>query len=267
MEEYIYLDVFFLRVFLMNGLCLLSVGFLNRQNISGSRLILGSAAGALWNGILVLAGIRIYGMSMLTAGCMYGMTFGFRGKSGKKLGTILLFLIAFCMEGSIRWFHSWIGIFFPPVVCFFLGQKSQKQNQELRVILTFRGKKQELEGFLDTGNRLMEPLTGKMVHLVCYEKIREILPESYRQAVEYYFENERLDSTKVSELQMYEFTFLSYHSIGKENGQLLGIRMDSAEFIGYAGKKTEEKVLIGLTEQRLFVRGRDRMIVNGRFRL
>ena len=63
---------------------------------------------------------------------------------------------------------------------------------------------------------------------------------------------------------MYEFTFLSYHSIGKENGQLLGIRMDSAQFINQAGRKTEEKVVIALTKQRLFVKGQNRMIVNGR---
>jgi hypothetical protein len=43
--------------------------------------------------------------------------------------------------------------------------------------------------------------------------------------------------------------------------------MDSAQFIGYAGKKTEDRVVIGLTKQRLFVRGQGRIIVNGRMEL
>ena len=114
---------------------------------------------------------------------------------------------------------------------------------------------------------LTEPLTGKMVHIVCYDKIKDLLPKEYRQVAEQYLETELFEDTKVTKLQMYEFTFLSYHSIGKENGQLLGIRMDSAEFETHAGKKTEEKVLIGLTKQRLFLKGRDRMIVNGRMEL
>ena len=113
----------------------------------------------------------------------------------------------------------------------------------------------------------MEPLTGKMVHIANYEDVAELLPECYRQEVEAYFETGILNSTKVTELQMYEFTFLSYHSIGKETGQLLGIRMDSAVFENHAGKKTEEKAVIGLTKQKLFVRGQGRIIMNGRLEL
>ena len=134
----------------------------------------------------------------------------------------------------------------------------------IKAVLFFRGKAKELTGFLDTGNQLCEPLTGKKAHIVWYEDIKELLPEDYQQVAEEYFETGILNSTKVSELQMYEFTFLSYHSIGKENGQLLGIRMDSAQFINQAGRKTEEKVVIALTKQRLFVKGQNRMIVNGR---
>ena len=113
----------------------------------------------------------------------------------------------------------------------------------------------------------MEPLTGKIVHIACYDQVKELLPKHYRQVVEQYFETEFFESTKVTELQMYEFTFLSYHSIGNETGQLLGIRMDSAHFKNEAGEKTEEKAVIGLADQKLFVRGHSRMIINGRLEL
>jgi len=267
MEDCIYVDVLFLRIFFMNPLCLRSVSLLLGKKISWKKLIFGSAAGTLWNLMLLLTGMYIWGMSFLAGWVMCRMSFDGWKDRETKWTPCYLFFIAFCMEGSISWTGSLNGAFLVPVFSRMVGKWRQKKETEVKAVLSFRGRTKELPGFFDSGNLLAEPLTGKMVHLVCYDSIKELLPECYRQTVEHYFETERLDSTKVTELQMYEFTFLSYHSIGKENGQLLGIRMDSAEFISRAGKKTEEKVLIGLTKQRLFVRGQDRMIVNGRLEI
>jgi stage II sporulation protein GA (sporulation sigma-E factor processing peptidase) len=198
---------------------------------------------------------------------MYSCACGKEQCKREKVGLLFLIFIAMCMEGSIRWTGTFHGVWIVPLICRLIGRERQRKEQEMEVILSFKGREKRLMGFYDSGNRLAEPLTGKMVHIANYEDVAELLPECYRQEAEAYFETGILNSTKVTELQMYEFTFLSYHSIGNENGQLLGIRMDSADFISKAGKKTEEKVVIGLTKQRLFVRGQDRMIVNGRLEI
>ena len=267
MEYYIYLDVFFLRIFVMNLLCLKSAGDILYRKCRWKRLVISAATGAVWNIVVLLWGISIPGMSILTAGvmCFIAYDSGRKGWRGKEL--VLLLFIAFSMEGAVSWFHAEIAVLFVPIICSFIGRERKRQDKELKVVLSFKGRKKELRGFYDSGNCLLEPLTGKIVHIACYDQVKELLPKPYRQVVEQYFETDFFESTKVTELQMYEFTFLSYHSIGKENGQLLGIRMDSAEFESAAGKKTEEKVVIGLTEQRLFVRGQDRVIVNGRLEL
>ena len=264
MNQYIYIDVFFLRNFFMNILCLKSLCYLLRRKCSGKRLILSGVIGAGWNLCMVISGISMPGMPILLGVLMCRIVFGM---AGEKKDIVYLLLIAFSVEGSIRWFDSMNGCVLIPVICKMIGARNRKKELDMKVILSFRGRKKEMEGFYDSGNRLSEPVTGKMVHIVCYKDVEELLPECYRQEVVSYLETGILNSTKVSELQMYEFTFLSYHSIGNENGQLLGIRMDSADFISKAGKKTEEKVVIGLTKQRLFVRGQDRMIVNGRLEI
>lgn len=267
MEYNIYLDVFFLRNFVMNFLCLKSVGIIVGRSCSWKKEILGAFIGTMCNTIVVLNHIFVPGMTLLIAELMCSCVFGYGSWFRNQKIVCFLFFIAFGMDGIVSWFQFDAAVLLIPIICMMFGREKRRREQEIKVTLYFKGRKKELVGFYDSGNMLTEPLTGKMVHIVCYDKIKDLLPKEYRQVAEQYLETELFEDTKVTKLQMYEFTFLSYHSIGKENGQLLGIRMDSAEFETHAGKKTEEKVLIGLTKQRLFLKGRDRMIVNGRMEL
>ncbi|MCI5597281.1 MAG: sigma-E processing peptidase SpoIIGA [Lachnospiraceae bacterium] len=206
-----------------------------------------------------------------------------KGKELVKRGGLLC-LCAFALSGSISWimenishglqifnlegktgfyllFSGSLGI----LSLFRLAQKEEgKRSCYLPIILTFKGKSKQLMGLYDTGNDLTEPVFGKPVHIAEYEAVKELMPEAYREIAENYFETNTLELTKVTKLQMYEFTFLSYHSIGKEKGQLLGIRMDSAVFITKAGEKTEEKAVIALTEETLSRRGHYQIIINRR---
>ncbi len=263
----IYPDVFFLLNFVMNSLILKSAGWILRIPCSYGRMIISSAIGAFFNCIYLLLQLQIPGSSLITAFIMAYLAFKPYEVKEYTGYTMLLLFLAFCMEGAITWCGTSMGIIVVPIVSFWIGKKKKRQSQEMEVILTFKSKRKKMKGFYDSGNRLIEPITGRMVHIACYDDVKDLLPESYRQAAEHYFKTGFLENTKVTELQMYEFTFLSYHSIGNETGQLLGIRMDSAHFKSENGEKTEEKAVIGLTDQKLFVRGHSRMIINGRLEL
>lgn len=278
MEYNIYLDVFFLRNFALNLLLLKSLQWLFWENCAVGRMILaagvGSLCNCLWLMMIIWDGrrnpavhtISIFTVQVCTALLMIRAAFPADRKKRAAIGAALCFL-AFCAEGAMRYTSSTAGSLLVPLLAFLIGRERRRRRGEIRVILSFKGRQKEMQGFYDSGNRLAEPLTGKMVHIACYGEIRELLPDAYQKAAEEYFQTGILESTKVTKLQMYEFTFLSYHSIGKETGQLLGIRMDSAVFMTSAGKKTEEKAVIGLTEQKLFVRGQSRIIINGRLEI
>jgi stage II sporulation protein GA (sporulation sigma-E factor processing peptidase) len=145
-----------------------------------------------------------------------------------------------------------------------LREERKKEELLLPVCLRWKGKEKHLMGLYDTGNQLVEPISGRPVHIAEYEEVRELMPESYQKAAKNYMETGTLDLTEVTRFQMYEFTFLSYRSIGQAKGQLLGIRMDSAVFFTRAGEKTEDKVVIGLSGQKLSGEGRYQMIINRR---
>ena len=180
MEHYIYMDVFFLRVFTMNLLCLKSLSLLLQKNSSWKRLSIAAAAGAGWNGCLILYDISIKGLSMripcsvLTAGFMCSLAYGSSIRKKERTLPFILLFIAFGVEGSMRFTGSLWGIFPVPIICFLIGRERKKQELEIGVVLYFKGRQKKFNGFRDSGNRLMEPITGKKVHIICYEEGKEL---------------------------------------------------------------------------------------------
>ena len=267
MKYDIYLDLYFLLNLLVNVSILFCYALAMNEKKRMKRCLMAAAAGAAVScGILFLpAGIPAAGFLPLLTLTAFYVERKARGEWMKTGG--LLFFLAFCMEGAIRAAGVRKGIGLILFFSFLFGREKRKRREEILVTLFFHGKKLTLTGFLDTGNRLTEPLTKKPVHVASYDAVKSLLPEEYRQAAEHYFQTGILEDTKVSKMQMYEFTFLSYHSIGNETGQLLGIRMDSAVYQQGAERRTEEKAVIALADQEIFPGGHCRMIMNGRLEL
>ncbi len=264
MEYNIYMDVFLLLNFIMNLLLLQCSIWILKVPIKKRRMLLSAAFGSL------SAGLWLYGIVIGNMGIAVIMTYLAFEKGEKKsffLKTLCLYLIGFSMEGAIRFTGTWKGCLFVPVVSFFLGRERRDNPKIMDVELRFKGNTKKLKGFYDTGNQLKEPITGKMAHVATYGAVRDMLPKAYQEVIEAYFRTGILENTKVTEQQMYEFTFLSYHSIGKETGQLLGIRMDSAIITNHVGKWTEEKAVIALTREKIHLDGGCQVILNGRLEI
>ena len=99
-------------------------------------------------------------------------------------------------------------------------------------LVEFAGSKAELAVFLDTGNNLTEPVSGLPVMIVEYNSVAQILPKELKDEYE---------KRKFSNGSLVEFLYLvgekypnadwfgrlhllSYRSVGKEQGFLLGFR-------------------------------------------
>lgn len=87
--------------------------------------------------------------------------------------------------------------------------------EKVQVILYWKEKQQILDGVVDTGNMLREPLTGKAVSIVEKQGIQEMLGTKWQQHR--------------------GFFLIPYHSIGKEKGWLQAVTMEKMEI------KTDEK--------------------------
>ena len=266
MEYNINLDVFLLRNFIVNLLLLISCSFLLRTRRALKRLIFSAAVGSGCAVLMLFCKITVY-FSFGTVFIMILIAFGKENRKSLAGKMCCLLILTFSAEGAIRFTHSGWSVSMVVLISYLLGKERRENPNCMDVVLHFKGKSKKLKGFFDTGNRLMEPVTGQMVHITAYEQVKNIFPKAYQEVIEHYFQTGILESTKVTKLQMYEFTFLSYHSIGKETGQLLGIRMDMAEIYNSAGKKTEEKAVIGLTEQKILLRNGCQIILNGRLEI
>lgn len=274
MEANIYLDVFFLLNFIMNVCVVYSCGVILRCCRKYRFIIYSSAFGSGMACILlflqITTNVGLFSAAWIrffAAGIMARIAYGKKNGKNIFMETICLYFMAFALEGIFRFVHSMWGIFLIIVLSHMIGREQKRRQNQMEVRLFFKGKGVTLTGFYDTGNHLAEPITGRMAHIASYDSVKEILPEPYQKVAESYFRTGLLESTKVTKSQMYEFTFLSYHSIGKETGELLGIRMDSAVFCSYAGKKTEEKAVIALTNQKKLMRDHCQIIINGRLEL
>ena len=268
MEYNIYLDVFFFVNFTMNLILLAGCGRILRLPLSLKRSFVGAALGAAVSAFILIFGVEFAGCRLLTAAFMGRVAYG-KGRAGIVIKRgMVLFFGAFVLSGAVSWLSQMSGKLFEMSgiqgkeafwyllaggflsLALFGVIRGEEQQMELLypVVLSFKGRTKELVGLYDTGNQLSEPVSGRPVHIAEYESVKDLMPKSYQELAENYMDTGTLELTKVTKLQMYEFTFLSYHSIGNEKGQLLGIRMDSAVFITKAGEKTEEKVVIGLSK-------------------
>ena len=103
---------------------------------------------------------------------------------------------------------------------FFLNIFKEKRSKaQILVDVTVKvGKKEKsLRGIVDTGNFLVEPITGAPVMIGEAEAVRELLPDDYEEC---------------------KIRIIPYSSIGKEQGALLGVEADEIK-IAAEGKVLE----------------------------
>lgn len=119
------------------------------------------------------------------------------------------------------------------LIFFYQYTKTELKNiYEVEIIM--EDKKLTGFGLLDTGNDLREPLTNKPVIIGEYEFIKEIIPDCLKEIIVSYNKQENnLESsgknklyTELKDKYMVKIKIIPYHSIGKKNGNLIGIIFD-----------------------------------------
>lgn len=113
--------------------------------------------------------------------------------------------------------------------------KNRHGRQKYDVTIALSGEKIEVRGFLDTGNCLTEPMSGKPVLVAAWSVLKELFPVGCtRENFAMYIPPERLK-------------MIPYKTVGKEKGVLWAIRVDYVQF----SDKKIEKVLVGIYEGEL----------------
>lgn len=171
----IYLDVLFLENFLLDLSCLLAVSVWRRYRVCRWRLFFAAGAGCL-AGILALLYVRSFWVYLLVLfglvnPLMILLAFPYQGKKawlGNYLGALLCSLL---LGGLIGFFRQMLpehmtrvmlplGCTAQICVVFFLGREKKQKQSIAEVSCMVEGEARRLLALKDTGNCLLDAVTG-----------------------------------------------------------------------------------------------------------
>jgi stage II sporulation protein GA (sporulation sigma-E factor processing peptidase) len=264
MTKVIYLDVVLLGNLVMNLLILWSTAKFAKINPGRWRLLSGAAVGSIYALTVFIPELYVFlpwicklAISIL----MVLMTFGVLQWRQFLLTLLYFYLSSFAIGGLVfgsMYFmqsasyndqafslsHLISNFFWPAIVLAItitlvvgkwgslIHRKRLLQHQFKRdVVIKISNQQVELEGLLDTGNSLTDPLTGLPVMVVEYKAVKSILPEGIAQL---YQSGKVIDFDQVQQAVSNktlaaQISMIPYKSLGKTNGLLLGLRPDAVE--------------------------------------
>ncbi|MBR1567977.1 MAG: sigma-E processing peptidase SpoIIGA [Lachnospiraceae bacterium] len=80
------------------------------------------------------------------------------------------------------------------------------------------------QGFVDTGNTLIDPVSGRFVVIVDGKWIQPLLPPAYQEIVGRYLLSGSIDYAYITAEHLYQVRVIPYRTIGEEEGTMLAIQ-------------------------------------------
>lgn len=260
MQYELYIDVFFLVNFLLDYLVLMIVKRMLKCTATQGRILKGAIIGALSASILVCVPIhsviKILLLHTVISTMMLKITFGIRRQDFLKKW-ILLYLTGILMGGVLTSISQYIGtyfrvisLFFAVVICSyvvvielveFFERYFQITTTKCRVLLYLNDTICDVSAVKDTGNMLIDQITGKPVHVISNNAMKKLT-----------------ESTKE---EMLFVRYIPYHTVQGDSKVMPLIKIDKMCICGK--EKTEiREPLLGISECAQFGNGEYEMILH-----
>lgn len=254
----LYIDRLFFLNFCMNLFALSLMRISLRRTVTRFRMILSAGLGAVGYIVIlflppfsylikVIAGFT--SVSILMVFVMYPKSsFSFLIKALTSLycftfllGGVLLFIKKYSNPSGDRY---WLYILIPAAVIYFvlcfLLKKRYEVIKECKVTLLCEEKQLILKALVDSGNMLVEPISGKPVSVI---------------------EAQSLEKAGIS-VHEEKCRVIPYHSVGKKNGILMGYEFPEMIVHMENEDRNIEKVIIAVSRDKLFRGGKYDMILH-----
>lgn len=294
MRYTIYLDMVFLVDTCMDLLLLWFAGYACRREVVWWRYLLGALAG----GVGMVMGIWIpFPWAWLAAVFHYGVVglgmclLTFCPQNIREVcrcyGALLL--ISFVFGGVLNWlYHSsmikrWVqncsfikenqlgalftfallsgGILLVLLTGF---SRYQRENRGYyKVTLRFDNDHRiEGVGYVDTGNFLQDPMTGRPVAVAEASWIYPVLPTNYRQLLADYIKGNRIPYEQITGDQFLRIRMIPYCTVGENRGEMLGIQCQSLELQEKDRLMVSRRVVIAVSRTPVAVGGRYQVLLH-----
>lgn len=274
----VYLDIIFLENLCINCIILLATALINKNSISIIKILISSLIGSVYAIIIYLSISTIFSniiLKILLSVCMVHIAYNPKNVKSLLKQLVLFYVISFTFGGvafSLLYFVkpqeilikngvligtypikialSGVIVGFILITVAFKNYKKRLSKKDMfcNITIEFEKKYKTIKAMLDTGNLLREPLSGNPVVVVEKDKLIEIIPEEILNNVEKIISGEcELNLDEYSS----KFRVIPFTSLGKENGLLLGLKIDHLA-IDYDEQESNIKnVIVGIYNKKL----------------
>lgn len=278
----IYLDIILLENIAMNYIILFTTGLIYKIKTKILQLIFSSLIGGIYAVLSFTSTFEIYQSLLLKIILSIAMIYiAFRPEKIKTLfrQLMLFYLVSFVFGGTafallyfvkpqdilmrdgiligtypikIALLGGMIGFIVIHLAVKGIKNKINKKDMFCDVELKMEEKELNVKALIDTGNLLKEPITGFPVIIIENSELEKILPKQILDNTEKIINGDvnGIDDKYITKMRVIPFT-----SIGKQNGMLLGIKVEQVII------KTEEDifrikdVIVGMYNTRLTKNG------------
>lgn len=285
--RYVYLDILIVINMAMNFVILLLTSWLAQIPARLYRLTLGAVLGTIYTVYLVLSptsGLACWPAKIGVSFLILMITFIPIQLIGFLRAVSYFYLVSFALGGAalaiyylgqdlamptagpwpkISWWMLIAGMMavVPLARLAWLYLKHRRWQEELKAVLIVRcqGKEIRIPSILDSGNLLVDPLTGAPVVIVEVSALTGLIPEAIITLVEGgtrgELDLERLGQVLAIERYAQRFRVIPFDSLGQKNSLLLGFRPDRVQ-VKYRGRSIDiPRAVVGLAPGRLSSEG------------
>ena len=288
----IYIDVVLIENVIMNSIILLATGLILKEKIKIIRLVIASLLGAIYSVISYMSILEIYSSMILKIVLSIVIIYiAFNPQTIKKMWKdILIFYLTSFVFGGAAFALIYIvkpqdilmknGLFLGtyPLKTVILGaiiaflvimaaftmvkSKFNKKDMFYEIEIGIKGKKIETTAMLDTGNLLKEPITNTPVIVVEHTLLYDCIPKEILNHVDELLGGEFDNiSEKIKEEYMAKLKFIPFSSLGKQNGMLLGLKVEYVKIKEEDKEEKKENIILGIYNKSLTKRGEYRALM------
>lgn len=276
----IYLDIVLIENLCMNYIILFATGFIMKMKLHHFRMIFSALLGGIY-AILAYMQILPFNSNMIVkiilSICMVYIAFIPKGVKAMLKQLVIFYLVSFVFGGcafALLYFVKpqdifmvngvYIGTY--PVKIALLGgivgfvithiafkivkNRMNKKALIYDIEIKLEEKSVKLKAMLDTGNMLKDPITAIPVIVVEKEKLYEILPKSILDNIEDIMGGDWKENENNLNYRA-RFRMIPFNSIGKQNGMLLGFKVDEVKIVTDLDEITHNKVIVCIYNQKL----------------
>ena len=276
----IYLDIVLIENLCMNYIILFATGFIMKIKLHHIRIILSALLGGVY---AILSYIEIFplysnmAVKIALSICMIYIAFFPKGVKALLKHLVMFYLVSFAFGGcafALLYFIKpedifmingvYVGTY--PIKIALLGgvvgfvityiafkvvkTRMTKKSLIHDVEIKIEEKIIKLKALLDTGNGLKEPITGEPVIVVEKDRLYGILPGNILNNIDKIIGGDWGNLEENLEYRT-RFRIIPFKSIGKQNGMLLGFRVDEVNVITDIDKIVNQKVIMCIYNQTL----------------